>query len=62
MESRAERPTDTTDHDRKLFAAAALTGLLIGRMAGAGHEDSFAREAWALADAMLKCQPPAPDK
>jgi hypothetical protein len=62
MTTREERPLDTSEHERQTFAAAALTGLLMGRVAGPGGEDGFAREAWAMADAMLKCKPPAPDK
>jgi hypothetical protein len=62
MATKEERPTDTSEHERNTFAAAALTGLLMGRVAGPGAEDTFAREAWALADAMLKCKPAMPDK
>jgi hypothetical protein len=62
MTTREERPTDTSDHQRTEFAKAALTGLLMGRHPGPGMEATFAREAWALADAMLANKPPAPDK
>lgn len=62
MATREERPTDLSEHERATFAAAALTGLLMGRVAGPGGEDGFAREAWAVADAMLKNKPPMPDK
>jgi hypothetical protein len=62
MTTKEERPTDTADYQRTDFAKAALTGLLMGRHPGPGMEATFAREAWALADAMLANKPPAPDK